>query len=70
MPSWIVLACPMCADLVEKGRAALEGWRFGQAVNASVVFMLIVPLGIFLSMGFWIGRLKKERPANDKVRLS
>lgn len=47
-----VFACPFCADLVERGKSALQAVRFGEAVNSSVLLMLAVPF--LLVLGFFL----------------
>jgi hypothetical protein len=48
-------ACPMCADLIERGKGAFELMRFGNGISWSIYFMLSVPfllVAIFAIMIF------------------
>ncbi len=51
------LACPMCADLLERGQDALKAFRFAQGISWSISLMMLMP---FLLIGGFIWMIRRE----------
>lgn len=62
-------ACPMCSDIVGRGKDALAAMRFGSGIGWSIVFML----GILFSMigafvfAIWKGQQKNARERQERM---
>ena len=61
-----VLACPMCSELMERGRDAFKMMRFGQGIAWSILLMLLMPLVLIGSIAFLI--VQAHRNARNKTK--
>lgn len=46
-------ACPMCSDLVDRGKDALKIFRFGEGIAWSIAVMISVPY-LLIGGGIWM----------------
>ncbi len=57
--SKIAFACPMCADLIERGRGAFRMMGFAKGISTSIGILLIVPLSILIGIGIFLYTQRK-----------
>lgn len=63
----VAQACPMCSDLVERGKGAFETLKFGQGIGWSILLMLAVPFTMLAAAVFVITRGAKRQTAEISV---
>jgi hypothetical protein len=52
------IACPLCSELIARGKSAFQAMQLGGAVNASILLMLAIPF-ILVTGLFFLLRPKK-----------
>ena len=57
-PLW---SCPLCADLLNRGRDAVAGFNLAQGLFWSILFMLSVPAVTAAGLYFYFSRKAKNR---------
>lgn len=55
-----LLACPMCGDILERGKDALASFRFAKGITWSILFMLTMPYLLVGGTIFFIVRAAKK----------
>ena len=63
-PLW---SCPVCADLLERGRDAVAGFNLAQGLLISIVFMLCVPTVTAVALYFYFVKKSKQRAGSDSL---
>ncbi len=53
-------ACPLCADVVARGKDVMQALRFGEGISWSIALMLGVPLALVLGMAFYLYRSSRK----------
>ena len=60
-------ACPMCNDLIERGKDALGAMKFGSGIAWSMLLMFMVP--VFLVGGFSFVLVRSYKKAQKQRQL-
>lgn len=60
-------ACPMCTELIERGRDAFKNMKFAQGIALSMLLMFGMPLTIIGTFAFIIIRASRSHPDPPKV---
>ncbi len=59
-----VYACPMCTELIEHGKGAVQAWRFAQGIGWSILLLLAVPFGMIGTMAYIIWRASSRKTSS------
>lgn len=62
-PLW---SCPLCADLLNRGRDAVAGFNLAQGLFWSILFMLTVPAVTAASLYLYMTRYSKKNDSKKK----
>ena len=57
-------ACPMCGDILERGKDAVKAMRFSQGIGWSILVMLAVPYSIIGTLIWTIVRAQKRKQSS------
>ena len=57
---FIIIACPMCTNLIEHGRDAVAAMRLGNGIAWSILLMLSVPFATIGTLAYVIWRGAKR----------
>lgn len=60
-----LFACPMCSDIVGRGKDAVAALRFGSGISWSIALMLSVP---YLMLGSFIWIIVRAAKRNKKSK--
>lgn len=58
-------ACPMCGDILERGKDAVKAFRFSSGISWSILLMLSVPYLMVGGTIFVIWRAVKNKKKED-----
>ena len=62
--AFVAYACPMCNDIVGRGKDALAAMRFGSGIGWSILLMLAVPFSMIAVFVFTIVRRQRKNAAH------
>ena len=60
------LACPMCSDIVGRGRDALKALHFGTGISWSIALMM--PMPAILAGGMILGIMRAKKRAQTALK--
>lgn len=62
-----LFACPMCSDLIERGKDAFAAMRFGQGIAWSMILMFGMPLLLASTLAFVIWRAEYRKKTSKEL---
>ena len=69
LPPFPLFACPMCSDLMNRGKDAFAAMRFGQGIAWSMILMFSVPFLLISALVFLIWRAGRRKRNQLKESL-
>lgn len=64
--SSVLYACPMCGDILERGKDALASLRFSKGISWSILLMLSVPYLLVGGVALMIFRAAKKAKSKEE----
>ena len=58
--SGTAFACPMCSDLLERGKDAVQAYWFAKGISSSIVLMMAMPYCLIGGMALMIYRASRK----------
>jgi hypothetical protein len=59
-------ACPMCADILERGKDAWKNLQFGRGIAWSILLMMSMPFVLVGGFGFALWRTARRNAAGKE----